>query len=470
MLFNSIYFLFLFLPVFFAVYFLLPHRFKNVFALAASILFYAWGAPKFVFVLCAAVVADFLFARQIDKSEQPQKKFWLLTAIGINIGILAYFKYSNFFIENLYAVLGISSNNYIKTLLPIGISFFTFHELSYLIDVYRGVKKPFKSIVNYSLYIFMFPQLIAGPIIRYNEIADQIEDRHANDTVDNKLAGFFRFVMGLAKKVLIADVIGNVVTQVFDLPVNETSAAVKWLGALLNIFHIYIDFSAYSDMAIGLALIMGFKFPENFNSPFIAQSVTEFWQRWHMSLNRWMRDYLYISLGGNRKGEMRTALNIFIVFFISGLWHGAQWKFVVWGSLFGIVVALERLFVLDYMKHLNKYLRTGITFFICVHILVVFTGSTLGYTWSYIKGMYAFGGNGTALYLSAKEILAIAIALVISFGALVPKVELAIPRIYGAYSNVKWYIAGTVATLVLLILSSSMLFITLHKPFLYFKF
>lgn len=470
MLFNSIYFLFLFLPVFFTIYFLLPDRLKNAFTLFASIFFYAWGAPSFVFVLSAAVIADFIFAQKIFSARQPQKKYWLFAAVSINLGLLAYFKYFNFFIENANHIFGTNNNGYIKAILPIGISFFTFHELSYLIDVYRDTKKPFKNIINYALYIFLFPQLIAGPIIRFNEIADQIENRKNNENADNRLLGFFRFIMGLAKKILIADVIGIIVVKIFDLPASEGSAALNWVGAVLNLLHYYIDFSAYSDMAIGLALIMGFKFPENFNSPLISQSVTEFWQRWHISLSRWLKDYLYIPLGGNKLGKYRTVFNIIIVFTISGFWHGAQWKYVTWGFLFGAVVVAERLFLLKYTVYLGKLGRIVLTFFICTNLLILLTCKDMSHSWQYLQGMYTFKASGYELFINTKTWLAIALALLIGFGASINTIDSFVQNAFTKPKTDNQYIFATLGMLILLVVCTSFMFVTSHKPFLYFKF
>lgn len=470
MLFNSIYFLFLFLPVFFTIYFLLPDKFKNAFTLLASIFFYAWGAPAFVFVLSGAVIADFFFAQRIYSASQPNKKYWLLAAISINIGLLAYFKYCNFFIENISLLLGLHSNSYVKAILPIGISFFTFHELSYLIDVYRDTKKPFKNIINYALYIFLFPQLVAGPIIRFNEIADQIEDRKKNETIDNRLLGFFRFIVGLTKKILIADVLGNTVVKIFSLSNNESGMLLNWTGAVLNFLHFYIDFSAYSDMAIGLALIMGFKFPENFNAPLISQSVTEFWQRWHISLSRWLKDYLYIPLGGSKLGQYRTALNIIIVFAISGLWHGAQWKYVTWGFLFGLVVAAERLVLLKHTAYLGKIGRIVFTFFICTNLLILLACEDMKHAWQYWQVMYSFKPSTYQLFINTKTLLAIVLALVISFGAGINGVDTFIQHIFTKHKTDSQYAVTTLATITLLVICASFMFVTAHKPFLYFKF
>ncbi len=470
MLFNSIYFLFLFVPVFFTVYFLLPNKHKNLFALAASILFYAWGAPTFVFILGTAVIADFFLAQQISRSEGKSRKLWLAFALTINTSILLYFKYANFFVDNFCALFGCEGQHMAQVLLPIGISFFTFHEVSYLVDVYRQTKTPFKNIVNYALYIFLFPQLIAGPIIRFHEIADQIENRTYNDTLDNKLLGFFRFTMGLGKKVLIADVLGVYVTNVFTHIGAGPDVGSLWLGAVMNLIHFYIDFSAYSDMAIGLALVMGFRFPENFNYPFTAQSLTEYWQRWHMSLYRWMREYLYIPLGGSKYGEGRTAFNIFFVFLFSGFWHGASWNFVLWGAGHGLVVMSERYVTGKMLERLNKYVRVAYTFLIMTLLLVVFRTDTIHEAGVYLKLMFTGGGSVDYMFLSFKQQLVFVLALLISFGGLNAALQQWANKLYVPFSGDLSYSTGVVVSITIIVLSACMLVVTGYNPFLYFKF
>lgn len=470
MLFNSIYFLFLFIPVFFSIYHLLPDKYKNGFTLLASIFFYAWGAPTFVFILSGAVVADFFLAHQIHNSTNVQKKLWLGMALTINVSILLYFKYANFFVANFCTLFHCSEMHFAQILLPIGISFFTFHEVSYLVDVYRGTKAPFKNIVNYALYIFLFPQLIAGPIIRFHEIADQIENRKYNDTIDNKLLGFFRFIMGLSKKVLIADVIGVYVTEVFTHVNSGPDLASLWLGAVLNLIHFYIDFSAYSDMAIGLALVMGFRFPENFNYPFVAESLTEYWQRWHMSLYRWLREYIFIPLGGSKNGEFRTAINIFLVFLFSGFWHGASWNFVLWGVGHGLVVMAERYTLIGILPKLNRYIRVAYTFSVMVLLLVIFRTTDLSEAATYLRAMFTGGGDKGYLTFSLKEFLAIGVAFLISFWGLIPGVIERSNRLYSPFSISKYYYVGVGVAIVLLVVCTSQLFVTGFSPFLYFKF
>lgn len=468
MLFNSVMFVFCFLPLFFIVYFLLPDKFKNAFALLASVVFYAWGAPRFVFILSAAVLCDFVLAKVIAGRQGPSRKYCLGISIAINLGVLLYFKYFNFFTQNLAQLFNTHSPA-VEILLPIGISFFTFHEISYLTDVYRKTRQPFTNLINYALYIFLFPQLIAGPIIRFHQISGQIENRSDNHTAQNRLMGFFRFALGLAKKVLIADVIGIEVDKIFSTDPALLGPGIAWLGAVLNLVRIYIDFSGYSDMAIGLALAMGFKFPENFNSPFIAQSVTEFWQRWHISLSNWFRDYVYIPLGGNKGTLQRTCLNILLVFTLSGFWHGAQWKFIAWGLGFGLVVAAERYLAADTAKG-NALIKTILTFFICVNLFVLFSAPGIKASFKYFGAMYSVTDNTLPLFLSLKTWLAIVVAILISFGALNNRLLAFADSLFNNPQTESGYVALTLATVSLIVVCGSMLFVAGYHPFLYFKF
>lgn len=399
MVFSSSLFLVFFLPVFLLVYFLADVKYKNYVALLGSVVFYIWGAPLFIFVILGSIVCDFTFAHYIHRSRGTARKVLLGAAITLNVGILLYFKYANFFVENvnqLLSVFGSGEISWTRVALPIGISFFTFHEMSYIIDVYRGVKPPMKNIGNYALYILFFPQLIAGPIIRFNEISDQIEERSYQYTVDNQLMGFIRFFIGLAKKVLIANVLGAEADRIFALGADDLTTPLAWLGILAYAFQIYFDFSGYSDMAIGLARVMGFIFPENFNNPYISQNITEFWRRWHMSLSRWMRDYLYISLGGNRVSTARMYFNLAFVFLISGFWHGAEWNFIFWGAYHGLFLILDRLFLIKWLKKTGRVFSIAFTFFLTLIGWVLFRGQNVEHIGLFLKRMFVFRTNDMA--------------------------------------------------------------------------
>ena len=347
MVFSSSIFLLYFLPLFLLVYHLVGAKYKNYVILFSSILFYSWGAPKFLFVILGSTIIDFYIVRQLFRSSEVSKRKLLLSlSIFINLGLLVYFKYANFFIENLnYSLASIGVNNveWVNVVLPIGISFYTFQTLTYSIDVYRNKHKPLNKLTNYLVYIMSFPQMIAGPIVRFSHIADQIVSR--KEVIDDKLIGFYRFSIGLAKKVLIANVMAEQADLIFGSDYSVLSTTNAWLGMLAYTFQIYFDFSGYSDMAIGLGKMMGFKFPENFNSPYVARSISEFWRRWHITLGDFMRDYLYIPLGGNRvKLKYRLYFNLWIVFILSGLWHGASWNYLIWGAYHGVFLILDRLF------------------------------------------------------------------------------------------------------------------------------
>lgn len=469
MLFNSVFFLFGFLPLFLLGYYVLPIKLRNAFALVASILFYAWGAPRFVLVLLGAVLIDFYLAQQLSRVDGRAKKGWLWLGIGINLSILLTFKYLHFFAEAL-SMFSSSSISLPTLLLPIGISFFTFHEISYLVDVYRAKRQPFSSFINYALYIFFFPQLVAGPIIRFHEVAEQIDNRILNYTTSNMLNGFFRFMIGLAKKIWIADVIGAEVDALFTAQASTLGFFTAWFVAVFNLIRIYIDFSAYSDMAIGLALMLGFIFPENFNSPFISKTVGEFWERWHMSLGRWMRDYLYLPLGGSRGTLARTCINLMLIFLICGFWHGADVKYVIWGGLFGVAVVAERILQQKFQFQLKGVVGIVVTFFVCIHILVFFSTTDYHHAFSVFQQMYSLQRGAAPLFLSYKVQLALVAATLISFANAVPAVATFSANLFATQrSNSVWVVVGA-ASVLLLLLNASMLFVSGYHPFLYFKF
>lgn len=365
MVFSSSIFLLYFLPLFLLVYHLVGTKYKNYVILISSILFYSWGAPKFLFVILGSTIIDFYIVKKLFLSTVVSKRKILLSlSIFINLGLLVYFKYANFFIENLnYTLSSVGVNNveWVKVVLPIGISFYTFQTLTYSIDVYRKKHEPLNKLTDYLVYIMSFPQMIAGPIVRFSSIADQITDR--KEVIDDKLIGFYRFSIGLAKKVLIANVMAEQADLIFNSEYSGLSTTNAWLGMLAYTFQIYFDFSGYSDMAIGLGKMMGFKFPENFNSPYVSRSISEFWRRWHITLGDFMRDYLYIPLGGNRvKSKYRLYFNLWIVFILSGLWHGASWNYVIWGAYHGVFLILDRLFLEKVLNRVGQLLSIIMTF------------------------------------------------------------------------------------------------------------
>ncbi|PWH86556.1 MBOAT family O-acyltransferase [Brumimicrobium oceani] len=396
MVFSTTLFILYFLPVFLLVYNLTNKKWKNLVILIASILFYSWGAPKFVFVIVGSTIIDFYLVQQIYKSAKTKlRKLLLGISVVMNLGLLAYFKYANFFVENLNSILtsfGVTELAWTAVVLPIGISFYTFQTLTYSIDVYRKVHAPLNKVTDYLMYIMSFPQMIAGPIVRFSSIADQITNRR--EVIDDKLIGFYRFCIGLAKKVLIANVMAEQADLIFDSELSEVSMTGAWIGMLAYTFQIYFDFSGYSDMAIGLGRMMGFRFPENFNSPYISKNISEFWRRWHITLGAFMRDYLYIPLGGNRvKSKGRLFFNLWIVFLLSGLWHGAAWNFVIWGAYHGLFLILDRLFLIRVLNKLGAVLSTLITFFIVMIGWVIFRLEDLTSIKIYLSRLFTFDFN-----------------------------------------------------------------------------
>lgn len=484
MIFSSSIFLCFFLPLFLVLYYLTDRKYKNFILLFASIFFYAWGAPKFVFVIIGTTILDFFFVKMLDMNKAKRVRiFFLLLSVAMNVGLLFYFKYSNFFVDNLNhllkAVGAESSITWAKLVLPIGISFYTFETLTYVIDVYRGVHKPLKNFWDYQLYIILFPKLIAGPIIRYHEIADQIPDRSARDTTDEKLMGFYRFCLGLGKKVLIANTMAAFVDGVYGAPITaegaldpwHITASTAWFAAIAYTLQIYFDFSGYSDMAIGLGRMIGFRFPENFNNPYTAQSITDFWRRWHMTLGSWMRNYLYIPLGGNRVGGMRLYFNLWLVFLLSGLWHGASWNFIAWGAWHGLFLVLERLFLLKLTARIGKIPRVIFTMFIVILGWVVFRVEHLRPALRYIKAMFGMSTGEVHYGPGIEWYITLWIALFFAFFVLVNRGQKLQDKIYGIPSlSIRGHIAMTVCALVLFIISLSYVTGSNFNPFIYFRF
>ena len=480
MVFSSTLFLFYFLPGFLLLYYAVPAGWKNPVALLASLGFYAWGGLNFLALFLTSVVINFLLIRFMAATEARWKqRIFFILSILLNVSMLFYFKYANFFLTNASAVgtaFGAAPLTWEKVVLPIGISFFTFEKLTYTIDVYRGVNKPLKSFWDFLLYIMLFPKMIAGPIVRFHEIAGQLQDRSAFDTIDHKLAGAFRFGIGLAKKVVIANVLGEQADLIFKLDPSTLSAPVAWLGALAYTFQIYFDFSGYSDMAIGLGRMMGFQFPENFNNPYVSRSITEFWQRWHITLGRWMRDYLYLPLGGNRVSPNRLYVNLWTVFILSGFWHGAAWNFLAWGAYHGFFLILDRLFLLRFYQRLGAWSIVP-TFGITVIGWVLFRAETLTGALAYVGHMAGAGSSvSPTLALlpppaTARFWFTLSLAAGLAFMAAAPRVErweLATL----AHSHFSWRGAAgiTFATALLLLLSMSFLMGITFNPFIYFRF
>jgi alginate O-acetyltransferase complex protein AlgI len=473
MVFSSIVFLLYFLPAFLLTYYFADKKYKNIVILLFSIFFYSWGAPKFIFVILGTTFIDFHLVKWMSQTKkQLHRQLMLSLSVSINLGLLFYFKYSNFFIENVNSVLSIFGDKNIqwtKLILPIGISFYTFETITYVVDVYRRVHKPLLNFWDYQLYIILFPKLIAGPIIRYHDLADQITDRTHNDTVDNRLIGFYRFAIGLAKKVLIANHMGLQADAIFSMNYAGMDTFTAWIGILAYSFQIYFDFSGYSDMAIGIAKMIGFKFPENFNNPYISRSITEFWRRWHISLGAWMRNYLYIPLGGNRVSKNRLYFNLWFVFLASGLWHGASWCFVIWGAYHGLFLVLERGFLSKFYNRIGRFPSTIITFFIIVIGWVFFRIEKVSDAFIYLKRLFAFEFNGLSSF-DSEFYMFFFIAIFFSFFAYSLKGQRIQDALYfNNYSNAK-HIAVFALSIMFLILCISSITAFGFNPFIYFRF
>ena len=391
MLFSSIPFLYYFLPLVLAVYFLVPRGLKNAVLFASSLLFYAWGEPRFCLFMLLSILQGYVFGRLIEKNAENRKwsKIFLTASVLLSLGLLGYCKYADFFISSLNAVTGLSLK-LLRVALPIGISFYTFQILSYVVDVYRGDVPAQKSFLKLGTYIAMFPQLIAGPIVRYAEIAPQLDERET--TFEDIAAGAGRFVIGLSKKVLLANVLYELIT-VFQKS-RDLSVLFYWLYAVSFTLQLYFDFSGYSDMAIGLGRIFGFHFSENFNYPYISGSITEFWRRWHMSLGSWFRDYVYIPLGGNQVSKSKWLRNIFIVWMLTGLWHGASWNFVLWGLWFAVLLVAEKLLYKERLEKTHVLKHVYVLLFVTLSF-VLFNASSVKEAASQIGAM--FGADGLPL-------------------------------------------------------------------------
>lgn len=422
MVFSSPIFLFLFAPIFFIAYFLTVNRHRNLVALIGSVLFYSWGGPTFLTTLLVSLLIDWHIVNAMHKEKDKSiRMFYFWFALIMNIGLLFYFKYSNFFVENMNSILikvHIEPIKWAIVLLPIGISFIVFHKISYIIEVFRDEKKPTDKMVDYFLYILFFPMSIAGPIIKYQDISDQIKYRESR--FEDIMYGSYRFSIGLFKKVWLADNVAIIADELFKVPPDSLSIGYAWIGVVCYAVQIYFDFSGYADMAIGLSRIMGFKVMENFNMPYISQNISEFWRRWHISLSSWMRNYIYIPLGGNRCSKIRSFFNLWVVFFISGIWHGAHWTFVVWGVLHGILIISDKLFWLNFSKKIPKLLNILITFVFVLITWVFFRADSIGHALGYLKSMFNIFSKQSViltptLYTDRSVVLIIIFSLVITF-------------------------------------------------------
>jgi len=459
MLFSSITFLYYFLPIFLIAYYLTPNKYRNIVILIFSLIFYFTGEPIYIIILLLSCIINYTLSKQIEKNTRS--KNYLIIAVIYNVSQLLIFKYTDFFIANINGLLN-TNIPYTYITMPIGISFFTFQALGYVIDVYNKKHTSARSIIEFMTYISLFPQLIAGPIVRYSDIQEEFKDR--KHTYENFSIGIRRFAIGLSKKVLIANVLGE-----FTKSLAETTILSSWLKPVGYTLQIYFDFSGYSDMAIGLGLMMGFHFLENFNYPLIASTVTDFWRRWHISLSKWFRDYVYIPLGGNRVNNVKWIRNIFVVWFLTGFWHGASWNFILWGLYFGVILVIEKKFL---KKHLDKtkvikYIYTSL---IIIVSFLIFNSTSLEVILIELKNMFGlnnipFTSPETTYYL--KNYLTL---LIVSIIGATPLVVTLTAKIQNTKFKIVIDILEPIIYLTLLILSTSFLIDESFNPFLYFRF
>lgn len=464
MLFSSVSFLYFFLPATLVLYFIAPRRFKNTVLLICSLFFYGWGEPKFVVLMLCSITQAYFFGRLTEKyREKRQGKLFLALSVVLSLAALGYFKYAGFFVDSFRTVFGIEGPA-LSIALPIGISFYTFQAISYVIDVYRGNARAQKNYIDLALYIAMFPQLIAGPIVRYTDIEPELKERKA--TADDLIYGVRRFVIGLGKKLIIANLLGELAAAFVSS--SAPTVLFAWMYAIAYAMQVYFDFSAYSDMAIGLGRIFGFRFPENFNYPYQSVSITDFWRRWHMTLSTWFREYLYIPLGGNRRGLPRQALNLFIVWTLTGFWHGAGWRFIMWGLYYFVILLVEKLFMLRALDKMPKALRHVYALLLIVIGWVIFASDDVSVLMPYLGSM--FGANGAVGGMDVYMLSTKAVMLVICCIASTQLPKRLFVSVTGAMGEKAGFTVKSVLTLALLVLSVVFLIGDSYNPFLYFRF
>ena len=461
MLFSTPFFIFAFLPVFFALYWFIPaHRWV---LLAGSLLFYGWGEPIFVFVVFGSALLDWLLGKQITKRGQ-YARWWVALGVVANLSLLVYAKYTSFAVANLNTLLTAAGCKIwpVPTIaLPLGVSFIVFEKITYVVDLFRKAAPPARSFLDYLNYVFLFPKLLAGPIVKYHDIAAQLSrPGHRYQDVEE---GLVRFLRGLGKKVLIADMLAPVVNEVFTLPAHKLDSGSAWLGLACFTFQIYFDFSGYSDMAIGMARMLGFRLMENFRDPYLATSFTDFWRRWHISLSTWIKEYLYIPLGGNRVSTLRSYLNLCVCFLLCGLWHGAAWHYVIWGAIHGAVLVCDRAFWLKFSQRLPRLVNIALTFFALALTLVVFRCDSMARAFDFLR---ALAGTRAAqvnqVFLRADTIAALCVA---AFLVLIPLARSTQPE-----PVPQRRIVALASAMLLLLACAGRMTVSSFQPFLYFRF
>lgn len=462
MVFTSISFIYYFLPLLLICYFVVPKKFRNIILLMFSVLFYFYGDPKYILLMLIEVLISYVVGLLIDKYKS---KNILIIGIFIHVLLFGIFKYFNFVIINVNNLFH-SNLNLLNVVLPIGISFYTFQIISYEIDVYNKKVNVQSNILKYFLYVFLFPQLIAGPIVRYQDVNNEIDNR--NVTFEMFANGLRRFIIGLSKKVIIANNLGELCNIYLNL--GDKSVLFTWIFAISYMLQIYFDFSGYSDIAIGLGKMLGFNFPENFNYPYMAKSITDFWRRWHMTLSSWFRDYVYIPLGGNKKGVLKQIRNILIVWSLTGLWHGASWNFIVWGLYFGILLILEKFILKKYFSNVPKFIKGIYTLFLVMISFVIFQGDNLSNDFNIIKGLFGLNGelfiNNVTLYYLKGYVLFIVLGVISSTNY----VKNLVIKISNGKGKKIINILEPIYLLILLIIVTMYLIDSSYNPFLYFRF
>lgn len=463
MVFSSLTFLFYFLPITLLIYYIVPSKVKNAVICIASLAFYFYGEPKYGILMIISILSTYIHGLLIEKYPNQKKKF-LISSIFVSLGFLTFFKYTDFIISNINMVVN-GKIDLLRLSLPIGISFYTFQMISYIIDVYKGEAKAQKSLLKLATYVALFPQLIAGPIVRYTTIASELDERQ--HTIEKFSLGVRRFVIGLSKKILIANVLGDLI-NVFGAT-SEKTVIFYWMYAIAVTLQIYFDFSGYSDMAIGLGKMLGFSFPENFNYPYISKSVTEFWRRWHITLGTWFKDYVYIPLGGNRVSKIKWIRNIFIVWFLTGLWHGASWNFIIWGVLYGVLLMIEKLGLLKRLEKIPALFSRVYVMFVVIVGFVIFSSTDLNIALNNILGMFGIGAisiiNHDTIYYLLNYLPIFILGIMFSTPIvknIVVKIKKKVPTLINFLEPI---------TLgILLIVCVSFLVDGSFNPFLYFRF